>query len=100
MLAAVVLSAFASFPHTTLFMHGLGGTASQFEPMMGWMREHFGAATPAMHSLPLFEGSASVDTPLLTQRDVLIAYLEEHLSELNLTRGFNGANAGLPDAQT
>ena len=76
-------------PHTTLFLHGLGGTASQFDLMQSWMTDFFGNATPPMHSLPLFEGTASVDTPMPQQRNALLAYMMENVDALNLSAGFN-----------
>ena len=42
-----------------------------------------------MHSLPLFEGSASLRTPLTKQRDSIVEYLVTNAAALNLTEGFN-----------
>ena len=76
-------------PATTLFLHGLNGNAGQFNTMMGRMNATFGANAPAMHSLPLFESSASLETPLATQRDAIVAYLCQNAESLDLAGGFN-----------
>ena len=42
-----------------------------------------------MHSLPLYDGSKSLRTPLSEQRDGVIAYLVKNAVALNITDGFN-----------
>ena len=87
-LGPVPLAGTLGVPHTTLFLHGLSGHASEFEPMMQWMRAYFGNATPSMHSLALFEGVASL-APMVRQRDAILDYLISNANALNLTGGWN-----------
>jgi len=91
---ALVLSEAAPLPlsrtlnHTTIFMHGLFGHASDFDWMQGSMRAKFGNST-RMHSLPLYEGRDSLRTPLLKQRDAIVKYLVANAESLQLAGGFN-----------
>jgi hypothetical protein len=50
--------------------------------------QRFGNET-VMHSLPLFEGSDSLKTPLPVQRDAIIRYLAQNVDVLQLGGGFN-----------
>lgn len=115
-LAAMCRAHPSSKPHTTIFLHGLNGHANDFNQLMARMKTHFGTEVvygvcvcclcggksdshtknceicdqaPPMHSLPLYEGIASLRTPLATQRDSIIEYLTTNAAKLNLTQGFN-----------
>lgn len=72
----------------TLFLHGAGGTADEFDDMQGFMRARFGDDI-LTHSLPVFEKLSSITTPCLKQRDSIIKYLLAHRESLKLQNGFN-----------
>ena len=83
-----IVTTTVALPAPTVFLHGLNGAASDFNHIIAWMHEAFGNGT-VMHSLPLFEGSDSIKTPLPVQRDAIIRYLVQNADPLQLTGGFN-----------
>lgn len=80
-----------------IFLHGIGGYASEFYPVMEMIRKEFNnqsdttaADVPIMHSLNIREGQASLLTPMLTQRDEMVQYLIDNAAVLGIDKdGFH-----------
>lgn len=72
-----------------IFIHGVTRYSSDFQDIIDFMHRTFGSNVPLMHSLPLYEGSDSLHTPMSKQRDSMVKYLLDNADKLGINDGFN-----------
>ena len=74
---------------TILFLHGVGGHADEYDDIMHYLKMKYGDDAPLMHPIDLCEGSCSIFTNMIQQRDDMTTYLRSQINNLNLSNGYH-----------
>jgi len=74
---------------TILFLHGVGGHADEYDDIMHYLKMKYGDGAPLLHSIDLCEGSCSIFTNMIQQRDDMTTYLRSHIEDFKLSNGYH-----------